>query len=156
MRLWFVLPSALLCACAAPAAPSGPDDDPEPDPGGVSLPIPEEMIECRPSAGDEPVGEACQPLLCEMLCFAASYLGCAGAWAACLAGEPVTDARLVQPGTRGPMAAVLADAAAPLDEAALAARFTGKGPWKKRLPQIIDTLEALGRVRRDASGTRIV
>ena len=36
----------------------------------------------------------------------------------------------------------------PLSEADLAARFTGKGPWKKRLPQIIDTLEALGRVRR--------
>ena len=54
------------------------------------------------------------------------------------------------------VARVLADAATPLDEAALAARFTGKGPWKKRLPQIIDTLEALGRVRRDASGTRIV
>lgn len=42
----------------------------------------------------------------------------------------------------------LADADAPLTEPDLAARFTGKGPWKKRLPQIIDTLEALGRVRR--------
>jgi hypothetical protein len=50
----------------------------------------------------------------------------------------------------------LADAAAPLTEPDLAARFTGKGPWKKRLPQIIDTLEALGRVRRDASGTLLV
>lgn len=40
----------------------------------------------------------------------------------------------------------LADA--PLTEPDLAARFTGKGLWKKRLPQIIDTLEALGRVRR--------
>jgi hypothetical protein len=46
------------------------------------------------------------------------------------------------------VARVLADAAAPLAEPDLAARFTGKGPWKKRLPQIIDTLEALGRVRR--------
>ncbi len=49
------------------------------------------------------------------------------------------------------VARVLADAAAPLDETALAARFTGKGPWKKRLPQIIDTLEALGRVRRQGN-----
>jgi hypothetical protein len=54
------------------------------------------------------------------------------------------------------VARVLADAAAPLSEPDLAARFTGKGPWKKRLPQIIDTLEALGRVRRDASGTLLV
>ena len=34
-----------------------------------------------------------------------------------------------------------------LDEAALAERFTGRGPWKKRLPQILQTLEALGRAR---------
>jgi hypothetical protein len=50
------------------------------------------------------------------------------------------------------VARVLADAAAPLTEPDLAACFTGKGPWKKRLPQIIDTLEALGRVRRDTTG----
>jgi hypothetical protein len=46
------------------------------------------------------------------------------------------------------VARVLAAATTPLSEADLAARFTGKGAWKKRLPQIIDTLEALGRVRR--------
>jgi hypothetical protein len=46
------------------------------------------------------------------------------------------------------VARVLATSPIPLSEADLAARFTGKGPWKKRLPQIIDTLEALGRVRR--------
>jgi hypothetical protein len=46
------------------------------------------------------------------------------------------------------VARVLAASPIPLSEADLAARFTGKGPWKKRLPQIIDTLEALGRVRR--------
>jgi hypothetical protein len=34
-----------------------------------------------------------------------------------------------------------------LSEAALADRFTGRGPWKKRLPQILQTLEALGRAR---------
>jgi hypothetical protein len=36
----------------------------------------------------------------------------------------------------------------PLSTPELAARFIGKGAWKKRLPQIVDTLEALGRVRR--------
>ncbi len=46
------------------------------------------------------------------------------------------------------VARVLAASSAPLSEAELAARFTGKGAWKKRLPQIVDTLEALGRVRR--------
>ena len=51
------------------------------------------------------------------------------------------------------VARVLAASPIPLSEADLAARFTGKGPWKKRLPQIIDTLEALGRVRRDDAGT---
>ena len=54
------------------------------------------------------------------------------------------------------VADVLSAAAAPLSIDDIAARFTARGPWKKRLPQIIDTLEALGRVRRDASGTRIV
>lgn len=37
--------------------------------------------------------------------------------------------------------------AAALAEAALADRFTGRGPWKKRLPQILQTLEAVGRAR---------
>lgn len=50
------------------------------------------------------------------------------------------------------VARVLAEAAAPLDEAALATRFTGKGPWKKRLPQLLDTLVALGRARRLEDG----
>lgn len=50
------------------------------------------------------------------------------------------------------VARVLTEAAAPLSEADLAARFTGKGPWKKRLPQLLDTLVALGRVRRVAKG----
>ena len=50
------------------------------------------------------------------------------------------------------VARVLAASSGPLSLADLAARFTGKGPWKKRLPQIIDTLEALGRARRDVEG----
>jgi hypothetical protein len=45
------------------------------------------------------------------------------------------------------VAQALADARAPLTEDAIAARFQGRGPWKKRLPQIIDTLIAVGRVR---------
>ena len=45
------------------------------------------------------------------------------------------------------VARVLAEARAPLSEADLAARFTGKGPWKRRLPQLLDTLVALGRAR---------
>ena len=46
------------------------------------------------------------------------------------------------------VAEVLAAARAPLAEDAIAAYFTGRGTWKKRLPQIIDTLVAVGRVRR--------
>jgi hypothetical protein len=49
------------------------------------------------------------------------------------------------------VARLLAASPLPLSEAELAARFTGKGPWKKRLPQIVDTLEALGRVRRQGA-----
>jgi hypothetical protein len=45
------------------------------------------------------------------------------------------------------VAQALAEARAPLTEDAIAARFQGRGPWKKRLPQIIDTLIAVGRVR---------
>jgi len=52
------------------------------------------------------------------------------------------------------VAAALAASATPLAEADLAARFTGKGPWKKRLPDILAMLEALGRVRRDGAGWR--
>ena len=47
------------------------------------------------------------------------------------------------------VADALAAAPAALDEAALAERFSGRGPWKKRLPQILQTLEALGRARCD-------
>ena len=43
---------------------------------------------------------------------------------------------------------LLAEAGTPLALDAIAARFTGRGPWKKRLPEILDTLAALGRARR--------
>jgi hypothetical protein len=42
----------------------------------------------------------------------------------------------------------------PLDLEALATRFKGRGPWKKSLPRILDTLEALGRARREGAGWR--
>ncbi|MET3604808.1 hypothetical protein ABIC99_002632 [Sphaerotilus sulfidivorans] len=50
------------------------------------------------------------------------------------------------------VADTLATSAQPLDLDALAARFTGRGPWKKRLPQILETLEVLGKAQREAGG----
>ena len=38
---------------------------------------------------------------------------------------------------------------AAIREARLAAQITGKGPWKKRLPDLLQTLVALGRARQD-------
>ncbi len=52
------------------------------------------------------------------------------------------------------VAGALAASTAPLDLDTLAGRFTGKGPWKKRLPQLLDTLAALGRARCDDAGWR--
>ena len=43
------------------------------------------------------------------------------------------------------VARVLAEATAPLSHDDLAALFTGKGQWKKRLPQIVQALVALGK-----------
>jgi hypothetical protein len=39
--------------------------------------------------------------------------------------------------------------ATPQTESQLAARITGKGPWKKRLPDLLQTLVALGRARQE-------
>ncbi len=50
------------------------------------------------------------------------------------------------------VADALARSRTPLDEAALAALFTGRGPWKKRLPQLLETLVTLGRARQVAGG----
>lgn len=49
-------------------------------------------------------------------------------------------------------------AAAPqgLDLDQLAAQFSGRGPWKKRLPDIVDSLAALGRVKAERVGERLV
>lgn len=80
-------------------------------------------------------------------------------------GEKATVA--AKPGERRPwpatlpaqvkaVAEVLTAARAPLADAAIAACFTGRGPWKKRLPQIIDTLVAVGRVRRRKDGLAVI
>lgn len=45
-------------------------------------------------------------------------------------------------------AEVLNNSPVALSLEALAQHFAGRGPWKKRLPQILDTLEALGRARK--------
>ncbi len=52
------------------------------------------------------------------------------------------------------VALVLAQAGAALPLAAIEARFKGRGPWKKSLPRILETLEALGRARREGDGWR--
>lgn len=45
------------------------------------------------------------------------------------------------------MAAVLATSTAPLSLPGLEARFKGRGPWKKGLPTVLQTLKALGRAQ---------
>ena len=46
------------------------------------------------------------------------------------------------------MAALAATlATTPQSQAELAARFTGKGKWKSRLPELLATLATLGRAR---------
>ena len=52
------------------------------------------------------------------------------------------------------IADMLTAAPGALDESALAEGFTGRGPWKKRLPGILLTLEALGRARREGERWR--
>ena len=52
------------------------------------------------------------------------------------------------------VAQLLAASPAPLPLPSIEAAFKGKGPWRKGLPRILDTLEALGRARREAGGWR--
>ncbi len=49
------------------------------------------------------------------------------------------------------VAQLLGTATEALPLTALEASFKGKGPWKKGLPRILETLEALGRARREGS-----
>ncbi len=52
------------------------------------------------------------------------------------------------------VAEVLASTPGALTLADLEARFTARGRWRDRLPTLLDTLEALGRARRDGAGWR--
>ena len=49
-------------------------------------------------------------------------------------------------------AKLLASAGTALSLPDIEASFKGRGPWKKGLPRILETLEALGRARREGSG----
>jgi len=52
-------------------------------------------------------------------------------------------------------AEVLAASTIALNEEQVIEHFTGRGPWKKRMPQILDTLEAVGRARKIVNGEAI-
>jgi len=54
------------------------------------------------------------------------------------------------------VADTVTQAARPLDLDQLADHFTGRGAWKKRLPDIVDSLAALGRLRIERAGASIV
>ncbi len=53
------------------------------------------------------------------------------------------------------VAAVLAQTPAPLTLGAIELRFKGRGPWKKGLPTLLQTLEALGRAQAVAAGGEV-
>jgi hypothetical protein len=75
------------------------------------------------------------------------------------APKPATAKRAPWPATLPEQIRLVADTVAqsarPLDLDQLADRFTGRGPWKKRLPEIVSSLEALGRVRVDSRDGRV-
>ena len=53
------------------------------------------------------------------------------------------------------IAQLLANAAAAMSLLDIEASFKGHGPWKKGLPRILETLEALGRARQEnANGVK--
>jgi hypothetical protein len=52
------------------------------------------------------------------------------------------------------IAQLLAASPTPLPLPTIEAAFKGKGPWKKGLPRLLDTLEALGRARQEGGGWR--
>ncbi len=53
------------------------------------------------------------------------------------------------------VAAVLAASPAPLTLPSIESRFKGRGPWKKGLPTLLQTLEALGRAQAVATGGEV-
>ncbi|MCK7580990.1 MAG: hypothetical protein MZV65_38830 [Chromatiales bacterium] len=63
------------------------------------------------------------------------------------AGEKLALARRPAGTGRAPSPACWPESPVPLDADAVAARYTGRGTWKKRLPQLLETLVALGRAR---------
>ncbi|MDO9360116.1 MAG: class I SAM-dependent DNA methyltransferase [Polaromonas sp.] len=52
------------------------------------------------------------------------------------------------------LAQVLSGQSGALTVAEIEAHFKGRGPWKKSLPRILETLEALGRARREGNGDK--
>ena len=54
------------------------------------------------------------------------------------------------------VAVVISSAAVPLALADIESRFKGRGPWKRSLPRILETLEALGRARKEEVGGKIL
>src|SRR5690606_28826316 len=50
------------------------------------------------------------------------------------------------------VADVLAASPVPLSLDEIAARFTARGPWKKRLPKLVEMLVALGRAQEQEGG----
>ncbi len=72
------------------------------------------------------------------------------------AAKPAATKRASWPATLPEQIRVVADtvtlAAAPLDIDQLADRFTGRGAWKKRLPDIVESLAALGRIKVERVG----
>ena len=52
------------------------------------------------------------------------------------------------------VADALSTSTVPLSLDEIAARFTARGPWKKRLPQLLDMLVAMGRAREDTGRFR--
>jgi SAM-dependent methyltransferase len=71
------------------------------------------------------------------------------------ATPPTTAARQPWPKTAPEQARAVADVLAaarrPLSLDDIATRFTARGRWRDRLPQLLDTLAALGRARRDGA-----
>ena len=54
------------------------------------------------------------------------------------------------------VAVVISSAAVPLALADIESRFKGRGPWKRSLPRILETLEALGRARKEEVGGKVL
>jgi hypothetical protein len=53
-----------------------------------------------------------------------------------------------------PVADTVTLAARPLDLDQLADQFSGRGQWKKRLPEIVESLAAIGRLKVESTGAR--